>query len=134
MFNRLFVAMVAAGESSGTLDTVLDRVATQIEKDTKLKRRVKSAMVYPTVVITFASIVLVFMLMFIVPVFQSVFAQLNGQLPAPTQIVVDMSHICCGTGGTSSSRSSGWRSGRCVASSRRPREPNGGISSSCGCR
>ena len=70
VFNRLFVAMVAAGESSGTLDTVLDRVATQIEKDTKLKRRVKSAMVYPTVVITFASIVLVFMLMFIVPVFQ----------------------------------------------------------------
>jgi type IV pilus assembly protein PilC len=93
VFNRLFVAMVAAGESSGTLDTVLDRVATQIEKDTKLKRRVKSAMVYPTVVISFASIVLVFMLMFIVPVFQSVFAQLNGQLPAPTQIVVDMSHL-----------------------------------------
>ena len=93
VFNRLFVAMVAAGESSGTLDTVLDRVATQIEKDTKLKRRVKSAMVYPTVVITFASIVLVFMLMFIVPVFQSVFAQLNGQLPLPTQVVVDMSHL-----------------------------------------
>jgi type IV pilus assembly protein PilC len=93
VFNRLFVAMVSAGESSGTLDTVLDRIATQIEKDTKLKRRVKSAMVYPTVVITFASIVLVFMLMFIVPVFQSVFAQLNGQLPAPTQIVVDMSHL-----------------------------------------
>jgi type IV pilus assembly protein PilC len=93
VFNRLFVAMVAAGESSGTLDTVLDRVATQIEKDTKLKRRVKSAMVYPTVVISFASIVLVFMLMFIVPVFQSVFAQLNGQLPMPTQVVVDMSHL-----------------------------------------
>ena len=93
VFNRLFVAMVAAGESSGTLDTVLDRVATQIEKDTKLKRRVKSAMVYPTVVITFASIVLVFMLMFIVPVFQSVFKQLNGQLPLPTQIVVNMSHV-----------------------------------------
>ena len=121
VFNRLFVAMVSAGESSGTLDTVLDRIATQIEKDTKLKRRVKSAMVYPTVVITFASIVLVFMLMFIVPVFQSVFAQLNGQLPAPTQIVVDMSHLL---------RNwwyiifplIGLASGRCVASSRRPRE------------
>ena len=74
-------SMVAAGESSGTLDTVLDRVATQIEKDTKLKRRVKSAMIYPLVVISFATLVLIFMLMFIVPVFQNVFAELNGQLP-----------------------------------------------------
>src|SRR5690349_1533685 len=55
IFNRLFVAMVAAGESSGTLDIVLDRVATQIEKETKIKRRVKSAMVYPAVVISFAT-------------------------------------------------------------------------------
>src|SRR5215470_13288629 len=52
VFSRLFVAMVAAGELSGTLDIVLDRVATQIEKETKLKRRVKSAMVYPTVVLS----------------------------------------------------------------------------------
>jgi type IV pilus assembly protein PilC len=91
VFSRLFVSMVAAGESSGTLDTVLDRVATQIEKDTKLKRRVKSAMIYPAVVITFATLVLIFMLMFIVPVFQNVFAELNGNLPAPTQIIVDLS-------------------------------------------
>ena len=66
--------MVEAGESSGTLDTVLDRVATQIEKETALKRRVKSAMVYPIVVISFASLVLIFMLLFIVPVFVKVFA------------------------------------------------------------
>jgi type IV pilus assembly protein PilC len=92
VFNRLFVAMVAAGESSGTLDTVLDRVATQIEKETKLKRRVKGAMVYPTVVLSFASLVLVFMLLFIVPVFQSVFEQLHGQLPKPTQVVIGASH------------------------------------------
>jgi len=92
VFNRLFVSMVAAGESSGTLDTVLDRVATQIEKETKLKRRVKGAMVYPTVVLTFASLVLVFMLLFIVPVFQNVFTQLNGQLPTPTKIVIGASH------------------------------------------
>ena len=96
VFNRLFVSMVAAGESSGTLDTVLDRVATQIEKDTKLRRRVKGAMVYPTVVISFATLVLIFMLMFIVPVFQSVFAELNGQLPAPTQIIIDLSHLLRG--------------------------------------
>ena len=94
--NRLFVSMVAAGESSGTLDTVLDRVATQIEKDTKLRRRVKGAMVYPTVVISFATLVLVFMLMFIVPVFQNVFAELNGNLPKPTQIIIDLSHLLRG--------------------------------------
>jgi type IV pilus assembly protein PilC len=92
VFNRLFVAMVEAGESSGTLDTVLDRVATQIEKETKIKRRVKGAMVYPAVVITFACLVLTFMLLFIVPVFVKVFASLNGQLPKPTQIVMNMSY------------------------------------------
>ena len=96
VFNRLFVAMVAAGESSGTLDTVLDRVATQIEKETKLKRRVKSAMVYPTVVLTFATLVLIFMLMFIVPVFQKVFDELNGQLPTPTRIIIGLSHALRG--------------------------------------
>jgi type IV pilus assembly protein PilC len=92
VFNRLFVAMVEAGESSGTLDTVLDRIAMQIEKETKIKRRVKSAMIYPTVVLTFASLVLVFMLLFIVPVFVKVFDQLGGQLPTPTKIVMGMSN------------------------------------------
>jgi type IV pilus assembly protein PilC len=92
VFNRLFVSMVQAGESSGTLDTVLDRVAMQIEKETQIKRRVKGAMVYPAVVITFASLVLTFMLLFIVPVFVKVFAQLNGQLPTPTKIVMDLSN------------------------------------------
>src|SRR6478752_1834766 len=92
VFNRLFVAMVEAGESSGTLDTVLDRVAVQIEKETQIKRRVKGAMVYPAVVITFAFLVLTFMLLFIIPVFVSVFDQLNGQLPMPTQIVMHMSN------------------------------------------
>ena len=96
VFSRLFVAMVAAGESSGTLDIVLDRVATQIEKETKLKRRVKSAMIYPTVVLSFASLVLIFMLMFIVPVFQKVFDELNGQLPTPTKIIIAMSHALRG--------------------------------------
>jgi len=96
VFDRLFVAMVAAGESSGTLDIVLDRVATQIEKATKLKRRVKGAMVYPIVVISFASLVLTFMLMFIVPVFQKVFDELNGQLPTPTRIIIGMSNALRG--------------------------------------
>jgi type IV pilus assembly protein PilC len=92
VFNRLFVSMVEAGESSGTLDSVLDRVAIQIEKETQIKRRVKGAMVYPAVVVTFASLVLVFMLLFIVPVFVSVFDTLGGQLPTPTKIVMGMSN------------------------------------------
>ncbi len=92
VFSRLFVAMVEAGESSGTLDTVLDRIAMQIEKETALKRRVKSAMVYPIVVISFATLVLIFMLLFIVPVFVKVFDELNGQLPTPTRIVMDASN------------------------------------------
>jgi type IV pilus assembly protein PilC len=91
VFNRLFIAMVEAGESSGTLDTVLDRIATQIEKETQIKRRVKGAMVYPAVVITFATLVLTFMLLFIVPVFQKVFDDLGGELPAPTKIVMALS-------------------------------------------
>src|SRR5438034_8136943 len=93
VFNRLFVSMVQAGESSGTLDTVLDRVATQIEKETQIKRRVKGAMVYPAVVLSFATLVLIFMLLFIVPVFQKVFEQLNGQLPTPTRIVMGASDL-----------------------------------------
>jgi type IV pilus assembly protein PilC len=96
VFNRLFVSMVAAGESSGTLDTVLDRVAIQIESETKIKRRVKGAMVYPAVVLCFASLVLTFMLLFIVPVFQSVFSSLGGQLPTPTKIVIAASNLLRG--------------------------------------
>ena len=92
VFSRLFVAMVEAGESSGTLDTVLDRVAVQIEKETQIKRRVKGAMIYPAVVLTFASLVLTFMLMFIIPVFVKVFDQLHGNLPMLTQIVMKFSY------------------------------------------
>jgi type IV pilus assembly protein PilC len=91
VFNRLFVAMVEAGESSGTLDVVLDRVATQIEKETQIKRRVRGAMVYPAVVMSFATLVLIFMLTFIVPVFQKVFDQLGGTLPTPTRVIIGLS-------------------------------------------
>src|SRR3954452_5809187 len=92
VFNRLFVAMVEAGESSGTLDTVLDRVAVQIEKEAQIKRRVKGAMIYPAVVISFAFIVLTFMLLFIIPVFVKVFDSLDGELPKLTQIVMHLSN------------------------------------------
>jgi type IV pilus assembly protein PilC len=71
---------------------VLDRIAIQIEKETQIKRRVKGAMVYPAVVISFAFLVLTFMLLFIIPVFVKVFASLNGSLPTPTLIVMHMSY------------------------------------------
>jgi type IV pilus assembly protein PilC len=93
VFNRLFVAMIEAGEASGTLDRVLDRIAIQIEKETAIKRRVKGAMVYPIVVLAFATLVLIGLLMFIVPVFVNIFKQLNGQLPTLTQWVVNASNL-----------------------------------------
>jgi type IV pilus assembly protein PilC len=93
VFSRLYVAMVEAGEAAGILDTVLDRVAFQIEKDTQIKRRVKGAMIYPTMVLIFATLVLIGMLMFLVPVFVGIFSQLGGQLPTLTQYVVKASNI-----------------------------------------
>jgi type IV pilus assembly protein PilC len=93
VFDELYVSMVQAGEASGLLDQVLDRVADQIEKATKIKRRVKGAMVYPTVVFTFATLVLIAMLMFIVPIFAKIFTSLNGQLPLLTRLVLDASGV-----------------------------------------
>ena len=92
VFNELYVSMVQAGEASGMLDNVLDRAADQIEKETKLKRRVKGAMVYPTVVFTFACLVLAAMLLFIVPIFARIFTELNGQLPFLTRMVLAASN------------------------------------------
>jgi type IV pilus assembly protein PilC len=93
VFSDLYVSMVQAGEAAGMLDQVLDRVAVQIEKETKIRRRVKGAMVYPTVVFTFATLVLIAMLMFIVPIFAKIFADLGGQLPFLTRIVVHASDL-----------------------------------------
>ena len=93
VFNRLYVSMVQAGEAAGILDQVLDRVAMQIEKETQIKRRVKGAMVYPSVVLAFASLVLVGMLLFIVPIFEKIFSDLGGELPMLTQWVVNASQL-----------------------------------------
>src|SRR5437588_12061893 len=96
VFDRLYIAMVEAGEAAGILDTVLDRVAFQIEKQTQIKRRVKGAMIYPTMVLIFATLVLIGMLMFLVPVFVKIFAELGGELPKLTQVVVGASNIMRG--------------------------------------
>ncbi len=91
VFSRLYVAMVEAGEAAGILDVVLDRVAVQIEKQEAIRRRVKGAMIYPSLVLTFAIVVLITMLLVIVPIFVQIFATLNGQLPMLTQVVVTAS-------------------------------------------
>ncbi len=91
IFSNLYVAMIEAGEAAGILDIVLDRVATQIEKQEAIRRRVKGAMIYPALVFTFAVVVLTAMLLFLIPIFVKIFAQLHGQLPLLTQLVVHAS-------------------------------------------
>jgi type IV pilus assembly protein PilC len=93
VFSRLYVSMVEAGEAAGILDNVLDRVATQIEKEAAIKRRVKGAMIYPTVVVSFAFLVLTAMLLFIIPVFQSLYEELGGKLPTLTQTIINLSDL-----------------------------------------
>ncbi len=96
VFDRLYIAMVEAGEAAGILDTVLDRVALQIEKEMKIKRRVKGAMIYPTLVLCFAFLVLAGMLMFLVPIFEDIFKDLDGELPILTKIIVAASDVLKG--------------------------------------
>jgi type IV pilus assembly protein PilC len=93
VFSRLYVSMVEAGEVAGILDEVLDRLAVQIEKESNIKRRVKGALIYPCLVVTFASLVLTAMLLFLVPVFEKMYKQLGGQLPMMTQGIIAASNL-----------------------------------------
>ena len=96
IFNELYIAMVQAGETGGILEDTLHRVADQLEKDESLKRQVKSAMMYPAVVISFAFVVVIAMVAFLVPVFEGVFADFGGELPPITKFVVGLSDIITG--------------------------------------
>ncbi|MBU0544295.1 MAG: type II secretion system F family protein [Proteobacteria bacterium] len=95
-FDDLFVNMIAAGEAGGILDVILQRLAAYMEKAAKLKGKVKGAMVYPIVTLIIAAIVLVVILVFVIPVFQEMFADFGGELPVPTQIVVNASEFVKG--------------------------------------
>jgi len=92
-YDDLFVNMIAAGEAGGILDTILQRLSAYMEKAAKLKSKVKGAMVYPVVTLIIAFAVLIVILVFVIPVFQDMFKDFGGELPAPTQIVVNMSEF-----------------------------------------
>jgi type IV pilus assembly protein PilC len=98
-FSELYVNMVAAGEAGGILDTILNRLASYIEKAMKLKKKVKGAMVYPAVVSTIAIGVIGVIMVFVVPTFGKMFATLGGTLPWPTRLIVNMSDFLAGVGG-----------------------------------
>ncbi|MDQ3676681.1 MAG: type II secretion system F family protein, partial [Actinomycetota bacterium] len=96
-FNPLYVAMTRAGELGGVLEDSLLRIADQLEKEDSLRRQVKSAMAYPTVILTFAMIVMLGMVAFIVPVFAGVFEELgDAKLPAMTSFVMAISNVVTG--------------------------------------
>ena len=92
-FPKLYIAMVRAGETAGMLDSVLLRIADTLEGDLELRRRIKSALTYPVVVLVLALILTTIMLIFIVPTFTGMFASLGGTLPLPTRVLVALSEL-----------------------------------------
>ena len=95
-FSDLYVNMVAAGEAGGILDTILMRLATFMEKNDALVRKVKGAMIYPTVIMSVAAIAIAVLLVFVIPVFENMFAGVGLALPLPTRIVIGASDFLRG--------------------------------------
>jgi type IV pilus assembly protein PilC len=92
VFTELYVNMVAAGEAGGILDTILDRLAGYIEKSMALKKKVKSAMTYPAVIVVVAVLVVSVLMIFVIPSFAKMFTEFGGTLPAMTRIVINISN------------------------------------------
>ncbi|MDT5017024.1 MAG: type pilus assembly protein PilC [Mycobacterium sp.] len=97
-FPTLMVAMVRAGETGGFLDGALERIAANFEKDAVLRGKIKSALTYPVLVLAFSGLMIIGVLIFIVPVFEGMFKQFGGNLPAPTQLLVTTSHSLAWSG------------------------------------
>jgi type IV pilus assembly protein PilC len=95
-FTDLYVNMVAAGEAGGILDTILLRLATFLEKNDALVRKVKGAMTYPAVIMSVAALAVLVLLVKVIPVFSEMFASVNMELPLPTRVVVGLSHFLTG--------------------------------------
>ena len=92
VFPRLMVAMIRAGEAGGMIDRALEQIAASLEKDTALRGKIKAALTYPAIVLSFTFVLIAAVLIFIVPVFEGMFKNLGGELPAITQFLVDTSH------------------------------------------
>ena len=92
-FTPLFVNMIKAGESSGSLDDIMERLASYLEKTDSLLRKVKSALTYPIVVSVMAIVITLVLMIKVVPVFESIFSDFGGKLPLPTQILINISHF-----------------------------------------
>jgi len=92
VFPRLMISMIRAGEAGGMLDRALEQMATSLEKDTALRGKIKSALTYPAIVLGFTFLLIGAVLIFIVPIFEKMFASLGGELPAVTQLLVTTSH------------------------------------------
>lgn len=93
VFSALFINMARAGEASGMLDEVLDRLATYLEKTASLSRKIKSSLVYPAVVVTMAILITAVLLLKVVPTFKGIFEMLGGELPLPTRILIGVSDL-----------------------------------------
>lgn len=91
VFNELYVNLVGAGEAGGILDTILSRLSTYLEKSMSLKKKIKSAMIYPISIIVVATIVVICLMVFVIPVFADVFQSFGQTLPLPTRIVINLS-------------------------------------------
>ena len=92
-FDTLYVNMVDAGENGGILDIILDRLSVYMEKSIKLKREIKTALIYPSVVISAAILVTTILLVFVIPTFAELFEDFGAELPLPTQIVINISNF-----------------------------------------
>lgn len=97
IFNRLYVAMVRAGEAGGLFAEILSRLATFLEASARLRKKIKSALTYPVVVLSLAFTITAFLIVFCVPTFGEVFADMGGTLPGPTQFLIDLSDFVRGS-------------------------------------
>ncbi len=93
VFSTLYTNMVEAGEAGGILDTILNRLAVYIEKSLTLKKKIKSAMFYPMTIVSVALVVVIFLLLYVIPTFQGLFANFGATLPLPTVIVLELSNF-----------------------------------------
>ena len=102
VFNRLFISMVKAGEAGGLLAEILDRLAGFLEASARLRKKVKSAMTYPVIVVCIAFAITTFLIVKVVPIFGEIFKDFGAKLPAPTQFLIDVSDSCAASGISSS--------------------------------